>query len=141
MYVVRSLTTTVVLATALAAFGQERPSSTPTPLSQLLTEASANNSQISAANHGWQAAKDVPRQVTTLPDPTVTYQNLGVGSPKPFAGYTSSDMAYVGIGASQELPYPGHCAVSDVNTGSGSRKANCGSEIALRAICTLTAFT
>ena len=107
MYVVRSLTTTVVLATALAAFGQERPSSTPTPLSQLLTEASANNSQISAANHGWQAAKDVPRQVTTLPDPTVTYQNLGVGSPKPFAGYTSSDMAYVGIGASQELPYPG----------------------------------
>ena len=107
MNVARFLTTTLVLATVLAAFGQERPSSTPTPLSQLLAEASANNSQISAANHSWQAAKDVPRQVTTLPDPTLTYQNLGVGSPKPFAGYTSSDMAYVGIGASQELPYPG----------------------------------
>ncbi|MHB8302785.1 MAG: TolC family protein [Acidobacteriaceae bacterium] len=107
MNVARFLPATVVLATALAALGQERPSSTPTPLSQLLAEASANNSQISAANYGWQAAKNVPRQVTTLPDPTVTYQNLGVGSPKPFAGYTTSDFAYVGIGASQELPYPG----------------------------------
>jgi outer membrane protein TolC len=107
MNVARLLTTTLVLVTALAAFGQERPSITPTPLSQLLAEASANNSQISAANHSWQAAKEVPRQVTTLPDPTVTYQNLSVGSPKPFAGYTTSNFAYVGIGASQELPYPG----------------------------------
>lgn len=107
MNVARFLTSKLVLATVLAAFGQERPSSTPTPLSQLLAEASANNSQIAAANHGWQAAKEIPRQVTTLPDPTVTYQNLGVGSPKPFAGYTTSNFAYVGIGASQELPYPG----------------------------------
>ncbi len=107
MNLARFLTATLVLATALAAFGQERPSSTPTPLSQLLAEASANNSQITAADYAWQAAKNVPRQVTTLPDPSVTYQNLGVGSPKPFAGYTTSDFAYVGIGASQELPYPG----------------------------------
>jgi outer membrane protein TolC len=46
-------------------------------------------------------------QVTTLPDPKVTYQQFSVGSPKPFAGYTNSDFAYIGIGASQELPYPG----------------------------------
>jgi cobalt-zinc-cadmium efflux system outer membrane protein len=32
---------------------------------------------------------------------------LSVGSPKPFAGYTNSDFAYIGVGASQELPYPG----------------------------------
>jgi outer membrane protein TolC len=30
-----------------------------------------------------------------------------VGSPKPFAGYTNSDFAYIGVGASQEMPYPG----------------------------------
>jgi outer membrane protein, heavy metal efflux system len=30
-----------------------------------------------------------------------------VGSPKPFAGYTNSDFAYIGIGASQNLPFPG----------------------------------
>ncbi len=100
---------TVALALAATAYanGQAAAPAAPTPLSELLAEASANNAQISAANHRWQAAKDVPRQVTTLPDPTVTYQNLGVGSPKPFAGYTTSDFAYVGFGASQQLPYPG----------------------------------
>jgi len=36
-----------------------------------------------------------------------SYQQLIVGSPKPFAGYTNSDFAYIGVGASQELPYPG----------------------------------
>jgi outer membrane protein TolC len=46
-------------------------------------------------------------QATTLPDPKFTYQQFSVGSPKPFAGYTNSDFAYVGVGASQELPYPG----------------------------------
>ncbi|MFP5205750.1 MAG: TolC family protein [Acidobacteriota bacterium] len=107
MNVARFLTATFVLVTAVAALGQEKPSSTPTPLSQLLAEASQNNSQITAADYAWQAAKQVPRQVTTLPDPTVTYQNLSVGSPKPFAGYTTSNFAYVGIGASQELPWPG----------------------------------
>jgi outer membrane protein TolC len=30
-----------------------------------------------------------------------------VGSPRPFAGYTNSDFAYIGLGASQQLPYPG----------------------------------
>jgi outer membrane protein TolC len=45
-------------------------------------------------------------QVTTLPDPKFTYQQFSVGSPKPFAGYTNSDFAYIGVGASQELPWP-----------------------------------
>src|SRR6185503_5000864 len=69
--------------------------------------ADANNSQIAAAGDAWRAAKEVPRQVSALPDPTFTYQQFSVGSPKPFAGYTNSDFAYIGIGASQELPYPG----------------------------------
>ena len=45
--------------------------------------------------------------MTTLPDPKFTYQQLSVGSPKPFAGYTNSDFAYIGVAASQDLPYPG----------------------------------
>jgi cobalt-zinc-cadmium efflux system outer membrane protein len=102
-----SLTATLVLATAFSAFGQTPAASTPTPLSQLLAEARTNNPQISAADHGAQAARQVAPQVTTLPDPKFTYQQLSVGSPKPFAGYTNSDFAYIGIGASQELPYPG----------------------------------
>lgn len=102
-----SLITTLVLATALSAFGQAPVASTPTPLSQLLAEAEGNNAQISAADHGARAARQVAPQVTTLPDPKFTYQQFSVGSPKPFAGYTNSDFAYIGVGASQELPYPG----------------------------------
>jgi outer membrane protein, heavy metal efflux system len=100
-----SLTATLVLATAFSAFAQT--ASMPTPLSQLLAEAGANNPQISAANYAVRAARQMAPQVTTLPDPKFTYQQLSVGSPKPFAGYTNSDFAYIGVGASQELPYPG----------------------------------
>src|SRR6185312_7801772 len=93
---------------AFPALGQSAiPTTSPTPLSDLLAEANASNSQIAAADDSWRAAEAVPRQVSALPDPTFTYQQFSVGSPKPFAGYTNSDFAYVAIGASQELPYPG----------------------------------
>jgi outer membrane protein, heavy metal efflux system len=107
MNVVSFLTATFVLATMLSARGQEPMASSPTPLSQLLAEAEANNPQISAADHGARAAREMAPQVTALPDPKLTYQQFSVGSPKPFAGYTNSDFAYIGVGASQELPYPG----------------------------------
>lgn len=101
------LTAMFVLAVALLANGQEPATTSPTPLSQLLTEAETNNPQVLAAGHAALAAKQMAPQVTTLPDPKFTYQQFSVGSPKPFAGYTNSDFSYVGIGASQELPYPG----------------------------------
>jgi outer membrane protein, heavy metal efflux system len=102
------LTTTIfVLATAFSAFAQMSGTSTPTPLSQLLAEAEASNPQISAADHGARAARQMAPQVTTLPDPEFTYQQFSVGSPKPFAGYTNSDFAYIGVRASQEVPFPG----------------------------------
>lgn len=96
----------VVLATVVSAFAQETPE-LPTPLAPLIVEAQAKNSQIAAATHAWKAATHVAQQVNTLPDPKVTVQEFSVGGPKPFAGYTNSDFAYVGVGASQELPFPG----------------------------------
>jgi outer membrane protein, heavy metal efflux system len=78
-----------------------------TPLADLLQEAEKNNPQIEAARQGWQAAKQVPTQVATLPDPQFTLQHLSVGSPRPFAGYTNSDFAYLGLGVTQDIPYPG----------------------------------
>lgn len=78
-----------------------------TPLSDLLAEAEKNNPQIEAARRAWQAAKQVPTQVSTLPDPQFTLQHVSVGSPRPFAGYTNSDFAYLGLGVSQDIPYPG----------------------------------
>src|SRR5215831_3596100 len=79
----------------------------PTPLATLLDEARSNNPQILAARHAWKAASLVPSQAATLPDPQFTLQQLSVGSPRPFAGFSNSDFAYVGLGVSQDLPYPG----------------------------------
>ena len=78
-----------------------------TPLADLLQEAEKNSPQIEAARQGWQAAKQVPAQVSTLPDPQFTLQHLSVGSPRPFAGYTNSNFAYIGLGITQDIPYPG----------------------------------
>jgi cobalt-zinc-cadmium efflux system outer membrane protein len=77
------------------------------PLPELLAEAEKSNPQIEAARHGWEAAKQVPTQVSTLPDPQFNLQHVSVGSPRPFAGYTNSDFAYIGLGVSQDIPYPG----------------------------------
>ena len=78
-----------------------------TPLAELLREAEQNNPQIQAARQGWKAAQQVPTQVSTLPDPQFQIQQFSVGSPRPFAGYTNSDFAYIGLGVSQDFPYPG----------------------------------
>ncbi|HLJ26037.1 MAG TPA: TolC family protein, partial [Candidatus Angelobacter sp.] len=50
---------------------------------------------------------EAPKYAAALPDTQLMIQHLSVGSPRPFAGYTNSDFAYIGIGASQEFPYPG----------------------------------
>ena len=78
-----------------------------TPLAQLLKEAEQNNPQIQAARQGWKAGQQVPTQVSTLPDPQFQVQQFSVGSPRPFAGYTNSNFAYIGLGVSQDFPYPG----------------------------------
>jgi outer membrane protein TolC len=92
----------LAFAFALPVWAQEA-----TPLPQLIQEAQANNSSISAADYGARAARMVAPQKAALPDPTFTYQQFSVGSPKPFAGYSNSNFAYLGIGASQEFPFPG----------------------------------
>ena len=99
----------------LAAFGKDavaqessaQQAGAVAPLAELLQEAEKNNPQIEAARQGWQTSKQVPTQVSTLPDPQFTLQHLSVGSPRPFAGYTNSDFAYIGLGVSQDIPYPG----------------------------------
>ena len=78
-----------------------------TSLSELLKEAEQNNPQIQAWRQGFEAARQVPAQVTALPDPMFQIQQVNVGSPRPFAGYTNSEFAYIGLGASQDIPYPG----------------------------------
>jgi cobalt-zinc-cadmium efflux system outer membrane protein len=86
---------------------QQQSSASPVSLRDLVPEAEQNNPEIAAAAHGYTASTQVARQVSAFPETQVTVQQLSVGSPRPFAGYTNSEFAYIGLGVSQEIPYPG----------------------------------
>jgi outer membrane protein, heavy metal efflux system len=68
----------------------------PSPLRELLREVDRSNPEIAASLHAWQAATNIPKQTSTLPDTEITVQRFSVGSPRPFAGYSNSDFADVG---------------------------------------------
>src|SRR5215469_1506705 len=76
-------------------------------LQTLIAEARQNNAAIRAAESAIDVSRYGPAQASALPDTEVMVQQFSVGSPRPFAGYSNSDFAYIGFGASQELPYPG----------------------------------
>jgi outer membrane protein TolC len=82
-------------------------SAAPTSLRELTQEAEQKNPQIAASFHAWQASRNVPKQALALPETQFSVQQFSVGSPRPFAGYSNSDFAYIGFGASQDIPYPG----------------------------------
>lgn len=87
--------------------GMQHEGGNPTPLSALIEEAKKNDPAIYVAESAAKAATFGPSQMSTLPDPQFTLQQFSVGSPRPFAGYTNSDFAYIGLGVSQQFPYPG----------------------------------
>jgi outer membrane protein, heavy metal efflux system len=87
--------------------GMQHEAGNPTPLSVLIEEAKKNDPAIHVAETVARAATFASSQASTLPDPQFTLQQFSVGSPRPFAGYTNSDFAYIGLGVSQQLPYPG----------------------------------
>jgi outer membrane protein, heavy metal efflux system len=97
----------VVVSVSSAQGPEAHQAQAVTPLAQLSQEAEHSNPQIQAARQGWKAAQQVPTQVSTLPDPQFQIQQFSVGSPRPFAGYTNSNFAYIGLGVSQDFPYPG----------------------------------
>lgn len=100
------------MAAAVGVSAQMQPSpSVPTPLVTLVEEAQQNNPEIQVAVHGAQAAGQAAKQAGALPDTQIMLQHLSVGSPRPFAGYSNSDFAYIGLGASQEFPWPGKRAL------------------------------
>jgi outer membrane protein, heavy metal efflux system len=83
------------------------PMAAASPLSALIEEAQRNNPEIQAMTHSYQAAGEISKAAGALPNTQVMVQHLSVGSPRPFAGYTNSDFAYIGLGAAQEIPWPG----------------------------------
>jgi cobalt-zinc-cadmium efflux system outer membrane protein len=91
-----------VLAFALASLHAEEKTFGPQDLVDGLIQ---NNPEIQAARSRFEAATKRPSQVGTLPEPTASYTNFGVGHP--FSRLNGSDFAYQGFGVSQELPFPG----------------------------------
>src|SRR6202047_319271 len=87
--------------------GMAEHAAMPTSLRELIQEAEQKNPRISASFHARQASRNVPKQVSALPETQLSVQQFSVGSPRPFAGYSNSDFAYIGFGASQDIPYPG----------------------------------
>ncbi|HZQ23296.1 MAG TPA: TolC family protein [Terriglobales bacterium] len=81
--------------------------SVPTSLHELVQEAEQKNPQIAASFHAWQASRNVPTQASAFPETQLSVQQFSLGSPRPFAGYSNSDFAYIGFGGSQDIPYPG----------------------------------
>ena len=108
-------TTLAAQAKPQAAPGQAQTSASsppqPTPLAALIDEVTRNNPDLIAARQAATAATYVAPQVSSLPDPQLTLQHMTVGSPLPFDGYLSNNFAYLGIGVSQMLPYPGKRAL------------------------------
>ena len=74
-------------------------------LDELVTEALQNNPEILAARRKFDATTKRPAQVSTLLEPKFNFTNFGVGHP--VSGLNGSEFAYVGVGVSQEFPFPG----------------------------------
>lgn len=101
------LTISLLFAGLASAQEKQAIATAPISLKDLVREAEQNNPEIAAAERGYTAATHVAPQESALPPTQFTLQQFSVGSPRPFAGYTNSDFAYIGLGVSQEIPYPG----------------------------------
>lgn len=95
-----SLWKTVVLAAFLAnGFAQTLP--------ELLSEALRNSPEILAAQKRYEASRQRPSQVSSLPDPMISPGYNASGYPWPGAGLGRDVTSNIGVMVSQEVPYPG----------------------------------
>jgi len=81
------------------------PAKEPARLADLLVEARARNPELIAARAHWESVTKRPSQVGSLPDPRISVRNFGVGHP--FSALDTSNFAFVSLGFSQEIPFPG----------------------------------
>src|SRR5258706_5284897 len=94
----------------MLAFASLHAEDGPSGPQELLNGLMQNNPEIQAARSRFEAATKRPSQAGTLPEPTASYTNLGVGHP--FSRLNASDFAYQGFGVSQDFPFPGKLALA-----------------------------
>jgi outer membrane protein TolC len=105
-----------------------------TPLSVLIEEAQRKNPEMQAVKSSAQAAGQGAKAAGALPDTQVMLQQLNVGSPRPFAGYTNSDFAYIGLGVSQEFPWPGKRGLRQEAAGLQAQAMHAQSDAVARSV-------
>jgi outer membrane protein TolC len=76
-------------------------------LTHLLKEALDNNPEIAAARSRYDAARQRPSQISSLPDPMLSPGYSSNGRPWPGAGLGSEPTSNIGFMVSQEFPFPG----------------------------------
>ena len=79
-------------------------------IEELVKELIEHNPGIRAAQYRLDAATKRPSQMSTLPEPKLSFANFGVGHP--FSRLRDSEFAYQGFGFTQEIPYPGKLALA-----------------------------
>ena len=75
-------------------------------LGQLVRTAASNNPEILAAKRRWEAAQAKPSQVSTLPNPTVSFSYRNA-SPFPGTSVGEIPMSFVEPMVTQQIPFPG----------------------------------
>jgi len=101
----------VILLLPAWSLGQQHERGSPTPLKQLVEQVSKQSPDVLVAEQRWETTRFASKQASALPETELMAQHVSVGSPRPFAGYSNSDFAYIGFGASQDLPFPGKRAL------------------------------
>ncbi|MBL8290433.1 MAG: TolC family protein [Bryobacterales bacterium] len=76
-------------------------------LMDLLAEALNNNPEIVAAQKRYEASRQRPSQVSSLPDPMLSPGYNSSGRPWPGAGLGTQMTSNIGVMVSQEIPFPG----------------------------------
>lgn len=77
-------------------------------LRELVVEALTNNSEIAAAQKGYEASRQRPSQVNSLPDPLFVPGYSSNGRPWLGAGLGTEPTSQIGFMVSQEVPFPGN---------------------------------
>ena len=100
------LSTRRLLLTALLGFGA-LAQTVSSDLNGLAAEALRSNPEVIAAQKRYEAARQRPSQVSTLPDPLFSPGYNSNGRPWPGAGLGTEPTSQIGFMVSQEIPFPG----------------------------------
>ena len=95
--------TLAALVFAVSAGAQEKQ----LELQDLVEQARRANPEILAAQKRYEAARQRPRQESSLPDPTLSLGYASNGNPLPGAGVGTQPTSNIGFSFTQEFPYPG----------------------------------